>query len=83
MKIVEYGNGFAGADRAKFFFIDNRGSQVYEKIVGISNNLEPHHEQQYNIIWEDDYKVTITMMYEYDTKKLFYNFKTKEIELNF
>ncbi|MCM3541091.1 hypothetical protein [Priestia endophytica] len=83
VEITEYGNGFLfGSKNIKVYFKDAQGNTVQEEKIRVENIMEPNNKSLYDITWEDENRVKITMDYEGETKTLTYNFNTKRMKIS-
>ena len=77
--INEYGNRIVGgSETVKIYFKQNGKTQKTRKVD--VRLMESNNKELYNIVWVDENRVSISIVFEKSIQGLKYNFSTRDIE---
>ncbi|MBD8033335.1 MULTISPECIES: hypothetical protein [Solibacillus] len=79
--INEVGNWFiGGSNKIKIYFKEDGRTRNFKR-VEVDNFRESNTKERYNIVWIDENRISIAMVFERSTQGLEYNFTTNSIEM--
>ncbi|MEH7604452.1 MULTISPECIES: hypothetical protein [Priestia] len=80
VEIMEYGNGLWNGPQKVNIYFKNPAKKILDKEqVKVANTMRRNGQNQYELKWESDQQIKITMKYEHATEIVRYNFSTQEI----
>lgn len=81
IEIDAYGNSlWNGPHKVNVYFKDQSRTIVDKEQIKVANTMRQNGQNQYELNWQNDKQIKITMRYEHKTEVIRYDFSTQEIQ---